>query len=298
MAKDLIRSDIVILGHIAKDIIEVDGVSTPSLGGGVYYGGIAGAHMGLKVTIITRLKKEDFPILDIFRIKGIRYYAYPSEETSGLKNIYSSKNVEFRNYEPLGFAGLFRKEEIPDIKTKYFVIGPIIAGEIDVNLLNHLSERYKEKLCLDIQGFIRIRENKEIIYRELDHRDKIDIISKVKVLKVDQTEAEILTGQKDINKASEELIELGPSEILLTHERGITVNAESQIYFFPWKNKNSIGRTGRGDTAFISYLGSRITKSPDESLKFAAALTSLKMESIGPFSLTLYAVEDLVKKEY
>ncbi|MFX0174952.1 MAG: hypothetical protein ACFE85_01825 [Candidatus Hodarchaeota archaeon] len=298
MAKDLIRSDIVILGHIAKDIIEVDGVSTPSLGGGVYYGGIAGAHMGLKITVITRLKKEDFPILDIFRIKGIRYYAYPSEETSGLKNIYSSKNVEFRNYEPLGFAGLFRKEEIPDIKTKYFVIGPIIAGEIDVNLLNHLSERYKEKLCLDIQGFIRIRENKEIIYRELDHRDKIDIISKVKVLKVDQTEAEILTGQKDINKASEELIELGPSEILLTHERGITVNAESQIYFFPWKNKNSIGRTGRGDTAFISYLGSRITKSPDESLKFAAALTSLKMESIGPFSLTLYAVEDLVKKEY
>jgi len=298
MVSDLIKSDIVILGHIAKDIIEVDGVSTTSLGGGVYYGAIAGCHMGLKVTIITRLKKDDYPILDVFKKKGIRYYAYPSNETSGLKNIYSSKNVEFRTYEPLGFAGLFRREEIPDIETKYFVIGPIIAGEIDVDLLNHISEKYKEKLCLDIQGFIRIREKKEVFYRKLSQRDQIDIISKIKVLKVDQTEAEILTGEKDINKASEELIKLGPSEILITHERGITVNAKNQIYFFPWKNRNSIGRTGRGDTAFISYLGSRITKSPEESLKFAAALTSLKMESIGPFSLTLYEVDDLIKKEY
>jgi len=298
MVSDLIKSDIVILGHIAKDIIEVDGVSTTSLGGGVYYGAIAGCHMGLKVTIITRLKKDDYPILDVFKKKGIRYYAYPSNETSGLKNIYSSKNVEFRTYEPLGFAGLFKREEIPDIETKYFVIGPIIAGEIDVDLLNQISEKYKEKLCLDIQGFIRIREKKEVFYRKLSQRDQIDIISKIKVLKVDQTEAEILTGEKDINKASEELIKLGPSEILITHERGITVNAKNQIYFFPWKNRNSIGRTGRGDTAFISYLGSRITKSPEESLKFAAALTSLKMESIGPFSLTLYEVDDLIKKEY
>ncbi|MFX1407624.1 MAG: hypothetical protein ACFFC9_16275 [Promethearchaeota archaeon] len=298
MVKDFIKSDIIILGHIAKDIIEVDGISTPSLGGSVYYGGIAGSHMGLKITIITRLKKEDFPILDIFRKKGITCYANPSEETSGLKNIYSSKNVEFRNYEPLGFAGLFRKEDIPDIETKYFVIGPITAGEIDIALLNHLSEKYKEKLCLDIQSFIRIRDKKKVFYRKLNHKDKVEIISKVTVLKVDQTEAEILTGKRDINKASEDLIELGPSEILITHERGITINAKRQIYSFPWKNRNNIGRTGRGDTALISYIGSRITKSPEESLKFAAALTSLKMESIGPFSLTLYEVEDLIKKEY
>ena len=298
MVNDLIQSDIIILGHLAKDLIEVDGVSTPSLGGGVYYGAIAGCHMGLKIIIITRLKKEDFTVLDVFQKKGIRYYAYPSEETSGLKNIYSSKNVEFRTYEPLGFAGLFRKEEIPDIETKYFVVGPILAGEIDIELLNYLTEIYKDKLCLDIQGFIRIREKERVFYRKLNNRDKIDILSKVKILKVDQTEAEILTGKKDINKASEDLIKLGPSEILLTHEKGITINVESQIYFFPWKNKSSIGRTGRGDTALISYIGSRIKKNPEQSLRFAAALTSLKMESIGPFSLTLYEVEDLIKKEY
>ena len=31
-------ADIVILGHVAKDIIEIDGKSHDSLGGAVYYG--------------------------------------------------------------------------------------------------------------------------------------------------------------------------------------------------------------------------------------------------------------------
>ena len=53
-------ADIVILGHFAMDEIEVDGISHPSLGGAVYYGGIAGSHMGLKITIIT-IKYESNP---------------------------------------------------------------------------------------------------------------------------------------------------------------------------------------------------------------------------------------------
>lgn len=290
--------DIIILGHIAKDIIEVDGKSYTSLGGAVYYGGIAGSHMDLKIAIITRLNEADFNVLNIFKKSGVKYYAYPSEQTSGLKNIYSLRNIEHRDYEPLGFAGLFKKQEIPEINTKFFVIGSILAGEIDIKLLNYLYDKYPENLCLDIQGFIRIMEDNRIFYRDLSEKDKQQILSKVKVLKIDQKEAEVLTNQKDINQASEELSKLGPSEVLITHKNGITVNAYDKVLSFPWKNKSSIGRTGRGDTAFISYLGSRLTKDPEESLRFAAALTSLKLEISGPFNLPLYQVESLIKKEY
>ena len=72
-------ADIVILGHVAKDIIEVDGESYTSIGGAVYYGGIAGSHMGLKIIIITRLKEEDYEILTAFKKNGFKYYVYPSE---------------------------------------------------------------------------------------------------------------------------------------------------------------------------------------------------------------------------
>ncbi|MFX0156117.1 MAG: hypothetical protein ACFE9Q_16475 [Candidatus Hodarchaeota archaeon] len=293
-----VESDIIILGHLAKDIIEIDGNSISSLGGAVYYGGIAGSHMGLKITVITRLKEEDFSLLTIFKKYGVNYYAYPSEETSGLKNIYSSKNVEFRSYESLGFAGIFKKEEIPNINTKFFVIGPIVAGEIDLDLLNYVYEKYSEKLCLDIQGFIRVREQSKVIYQDLSKTNKELILTKVNVLKLDQKEAEILTQQKNIYKAAKEIAEFGPREILITHEKGISVFTLNDLFFFPWKNKRSEGRTGRGDTAFISYLGSRLTKNPEQSLKFAAALTSLKLEQPGPFMLPLFQVEELIKKEY
>ena len=292
------ESDIVILGHIAKDIIEVDGVSHKSLGGAVYYGGIAGAHIGFNIAVITRLKKEDFILLNVFEKSGIKYYAYPSIQTSGLKNIYSSENIEHREYEPLGFAGLFKKQEIPEINTKYFVIAPIIAGEVDLGLVDYIYSRYPNKICLDIQGFIRKIEGKKAFYESISMEEKVRILSKVKILKIDQKEAEVLTNQKDINRATRELVELGPEEILVTHQKGITVNASDDIYFFPWKNKTAFGRTGRGDTAFISYLGARLTKTPEEALKFSAALTSLKLELPGPFSLPLDQVEKLIKEAY
>lgn len=291
-------ADIVILGHIAKDIIEIDGKSHDSLGGAVYYGGVAGSHMGLKITVITRLNEVDFDILNVFKKNGISYYAYPSEQTSGLKNIYSSKNMEYRDYEPLGFAGIFRKEEIPEINTKFFVIGPIIAGEVDLELLEYVKSKYPRNLCLDIQGFMRFRKDGRVFYSTLSQKEKKQTISNINVLKLDQTEAEILTNQKTIASAAKNLIQFGAKEILITHERGISIFTLTKSFFFPWKNTSSMGRTGRGDTAFISYLGSRITKDPEQSLKFATALTSLKLEAPGPFNLPLYQVESLIKKEY
>lgn len=292
-------ADIVILGHIAKDIIEVDGTSYSSIGGAVYYGGIAGSHMGLKIAVITKLKEAEYPILDVFRKNGINYYVSPSEETSGLRNIYSSKNMEFRVYKPLGFAGLFKKEEIPDFKSppKFFAIGPIVAGEVDLELLEYIKSRYNN-ICLDMQGFLRYRNNEKVFYSPLSLKEKKKIISDISVLKLDQVEAEVLTGHQNINTAAKELIEFGPNEVLITHEMGISVFSSINSFFFPWKNKSSLGRTGRGDTAFISYLGSRIIKNHEQSLKFAAALTSLKLEAPGPFNLPLYQVEDLIKKEY
>ncbi len=292
-------ADIVILGHLARDIIEIDGTSYTSLGGAVYYGGIAGSHMGLKIIVITRLKQEDFPLLEVFKKNGIRYFANPSKETSGLRNIYSSKNMEFRGYQPLGFAGLFNKEDIPEFKSlpKFFVLGNIVVGEVDLELLEYIKNKFNN-VCLDIQGFIRFRDHGKVFYSTISQKEMKEIISHVDVLKLDQTEAEILTNSQNITQAAKKLAEFGPNEILITHEKGVSVFTSNAKFRFPWKNFKSVGRTGRGDTAFISYLGSRLKKKPEESLKFAAALTSLKLESPGPFNLPLNQVERLIKEKY
>jgi len=292
--------DIAILGHIAKDIIEIDGVSKPSVGGGIYYGGITGSRINLKMAVITRLREGDFPILDVLRKEGILIFAHPANETSGIHNIYSSQNMEFRSYKPLGFAGPFLQSEIPEINPRYFVIGSILAGEVNIELLKFLSKRFKHKLCLDIQGFIRIRENNEIFYRKMEASLQSEILSLVDILKVDQTELHVLTDETNLMDGAFKLTNKHKNlkEILITHENGISLVIKDRYYICPWRNKSSIGRTGRGDTAFISYLGARISHDSRTALKFSAALTSIKMESQGPFSLSIKDVESFIEKEY
>ncbi len=292
--------DIAILGHIAKDIIEIDGISKLSAGGGVFYGGITGSRMNLRMAIITRLREDDFPILDVLRKEGIIVFAYPSNETSGIHNIYSSQNMEFRSYKPLGFAGPFLQSEIPELNPKYFVIGSILAGEVNIELLKFLSKRFKHKLCLDIQGFIRMRENDKILYRKMDESLQSEILSFADILKVDQTELNFLTDEANLMNGALKLAKKHDNlkEILVTHEKGISLLIKDKYYISPWKNKSSIGRTGRGDTAFISYLGARISHDSKTALKFSAALTSIKMEFEGPFNLSINDVEKFIEKEY
>jgi sugar/nucleoside kinase (ribokinase family) len=64
-------------------------------------------------------------------------------------------------------------------------------------------------------------------------------------------------------------------------------------YYEKFSNNSIVGRTGRGDTTFSAYLSWRLNHDPRESLKFAAALVSIKMETPGPFKGTL---EDVAKR--
>jgi sugar/nucleoside kinase (ribokinase family) len=63
----------------------------------------------------------------------------------------------------------------------------------------------------------------------------------------------------------------------------------------PFNPNNLSGRTGRGDTCFISYVAWRLTHGIEESLRYAAALTSLKMEKPSPFLGTQEEVLERMK---
>jgi sugar/nucleoside kinase (ribokinase family) len=50
---------------------------------------------------------------------------------------------------------------------------------------------------------------------------------------------------------------------------------------------------GRGDTVMGSYLARRLDHSIEDSLRFAVALTSIKLESWGPFNSS---VDDVIAR--
>jgi len=279
--------DIAMIGHIAKDRIVYQGHVETATGGAVYYGGMALRQLGLRVAVITRLHPQDWHLLDEMSEAGIAVYATPAPETSGIENIYYTPDMDRRDCRPLGFAGSFRAEEIPPLDTRLWLIGPIIAGEVDLPLLRALATR--GPVAIDVQGFVRVRENDNLVFRPWP--DMEEGLQYVTYLKVDRAEAEMLTGHTELWKAARRLAEYGPREIVLTQSSGVTVLAGGQFHRAPFTPRSLAGRTGRGDTCFATYLGKRLTLDAEEATRWAAAVTTLKQEEPGPWRGNLEDVE-------
>lgn len=277
--------DVAILGHFAVDRLVERGRVRTSSGGAVYYGGLALARLGFQVAVITKLAERDFPRLWELKAEGIEVFAAAAPQTSGMENIYD-ETLDHRVCKPLGFAGPFRPEEVPELEARALLIGPILAGEVDLPLLEELSGRFHRqgaKVALDLQGFIRFPsdDGDEVAFRPWP--EMAQGLKLIDLLKGDDAEASFLTGERDLRKAAAHLAMIGPAEVLLTHARGALVCTDGEFYEAPFQPRVLRGRTGRGDTCFASYVGFRLERPPDEALQLAAAVTSLKLEHPGPF---------------
>ncbi len=279
--------DIMMIGHFAQDRLVVDGKGEIASGGAVYYGGVALQRIGIRVAVVTRLHPDDFPRLDELKREGVEVFATAAEETSGIENIYDSADMERRICKPLGFAGPFRQEDIPDLSAQVYLISPIIAGEVDLPLLQWLATR--GPVGMDVQGFVRVRDDGNLVFRQWP--DMVEGLAHVTYLKVDRAEAELFTGKTDLHAAARQLSTYGPREIVATQSSGVTVYVDGQIYEAPFTSRFLKGRTGRGDTCFSTYVGKRLTASVEDACRFAAAITTLKQEQPGPWRGTLQDVD-------
>jgi len=275
--------DVVLLGHFAVDRLVEGGEARIASGGAVYYGGLALARLGFRVAVITKLAREDFPRLEELRAAGIDVFAAPAPQTSGIENIYT-QDLDRRTCRPLGFAGPFAPEEVPELEARTLLIGSIIAGEVEPPLLEELADRARQRgvrLALDLQGFIRAIEGDRLVFRKPSWLEWG--LQLVDLLKADDAEAEFVTGERGLHQAARLLAAYGPQEVVLTHARGVLVHAAGHSYEFPFQPREVRGRTGRGDTCFASYVGFRLEKDPEEAARLAALVTSRKLEVTGPF---------------
>lgn len=289
--------DLLLVGHLARDYNVVDGVGQVATGGGVYYGSVALRRLGLRVAVVTRLHPDDFAALDELRNEGVQVYATAAPETSGIANYYRSDDMDRRVCKPLGFAGPITPEEIPDLAARIYAIVPIIAGEVDRAVLEALAQR--GPVALDVQGFVRMRDDSgpepALVFRPWAEMARG--LSLVTYLKVDRAEAELLTGETDLRAAARALEGYGPREIVLTQSSGVTVLAGGVFHEAPFRPRSLAGRTGRGDTCFSSYLGTRLSAPPVEAARVAAAVTTLKQEQPGPWRGSRADVQRLLDAE-
>ena len=132
-----------------------------------------------------------------------------------------------------------------------------------------------------------------------DWADKLEYLPMLDFLKTDAAEAEILTGLTDREEAARVLHGWGVKEVVISHNSEILAYDGVTMKTCPIRSRNLSGRTGRGDTVFGSYLAMRMLgNSLEESLLYATACCSLKMEPPGAFRGTRADVEDYIRQFY
>ena len=174
-------------------------------------------------------------------------------------------------------------------------INSSVRGEVGLDVIKGLKAR-NVTVAADMQGFVRVLRGNELKYEPWPEMQAT--LACIDILKSDAVEAEFLTGEKDIFKAAQIYASMGPKEIVLTHKDGLLIYADGKFHEFGFFPQNLDGRSGRGDTCIGAYVAMRITKDPVEAGMWAAAVTSLKMEKLGPFDRPITAVQDLLHVRY
>ena len=128
----------------------------------------------------------------------------------------------------------------------------------------------------------------ENIYGEnpVDWTDKREALQYIHFLKVNEHDMEVLTGLSDPHEAARKLHEWGVKEVLVTlGSMGSLIYDGTDFYRIPaYKPRQVVDATGCGDTYTIGYLYQRVSgASIEEAGRFAAAMSTLKIEKSGPF---------------
>ena len=278
------------------EIIPFGGEPHIAPGSAVLCGAMVAARVGKKVAAVVKMAEKDEHILQAMKDVGVDTYLIPSEETTYSRVLHESENMDERTLTLVKSAGLISIADVPQLETTCVHLAGISDTEFDMDLMKGLKAR-GYSLSTDMQSFVRhVTPNRVIEYSDV--ADKKEIAAMMDKLKLDIVEARLVTGTDDLEKAAIIIESWGCSEIMITQSEGVLARVNGKTYYEKFSNNNVTGRTGRGDTTFAAYLSHRLDHGVSESLKFAAALVSIKMEKPGPFSGTLEEVNKRLKEKH
>lgn len=293
---DALQCDMAFIGHYTKDTIVYPDRETVQDGGAYRFGAHVAVAMGLRAAVVTRLAREDRRALaDLERI-GVQLVVHEDTRSTGLRLVYHGDNPDSRTVELTGQAAPFTVDDVAGVQARAYHVGASVRGEVPYEVVRALAAR-GAFLSLDAQGYVRVRQGGAL---RLDPwPEAAAILPWLTLFKLDAAEAGVMTGERDVYAAIGRIAGLGPCEVLLTHRGGVLVWAGGRTYEAPFVARSLAGRTGRGDTCTGAYVARRLLgASPQEACTWAAALTSLKMETPGPFCRPIAEVEALIRERY
>lgn len=276
-------NDICCIGHITLDKIITPKQTIYMPGGTSYYfsHGICNLKDHQNYQLVTALADSEMSAVEELRHKGINVKVLPSRHTVYFENSYE-ENQNNRKQRVLAKADPFTIESLAGVEARFFHLGSLLSDDFSLDVIRYLSQ--KGTLSVDAQGYLReVRGDK--VY-PVDWQEKHEALKYIDILKVNEHEAEVLTGEKDYKKAAALLAEWGVKEVMLTlGSEGSIICAEGKFHKIPaYPPKEVTDATGCGDTYMLGYLYMRNKgASYSEAGCFAAAMSTIKLEKSGPF---------------
>jgi sugar/nucleoside kinase (ribokinase family) len=253
-------------------------------GGTSFYFSNAIRNLDVNYLLVTSLAAKEMQFVSDLRNKGINVNVVPSRNTVYFENKYS-ENLDIRTQRVSQQADSFSVEQLHNIDAAIYHLGPLLAEDIPVDVIKLLSG--KGIVSLDAQGYLRTVKNEEVL--PVDWPAKKEALQYVDILKANEYEMEVLTGEKDITKSAKIVSDWGVKEIVITlGSMGSVIYKDNTLYSVPpYIPGNYADTTGCGDTYMAGYLYKRNRgASIQEAGEFASAMAGLKVNSSGPFTGT------------
>lgn len=279
------------VGHITLDKIVTPRNTVHMPGGTSYYFSHAIRRFSdIDFTLVTALAESEMSVVDELRSLQVNVDVMPSTHSVYFENIYG-ENQDNRKQRVLAKADPFSMDFLQHINARIFHLGSLLADDFSTEVIRFLAE--KGQVSVDSQGYLREVRDKKVY--AVDWPEKKEALKHIHYLKANEHEMEVLTGHSDVKKAAKQLHQWGVREVLITlGSMGSVIYDGNAFTLIPaYKPSEVVDATGCGDTYMTGYLYCRAKdKTIEESGRFAAAMSTLKIEASGPFKGTKADVLD------
>ncbi len=289
---------ITVVGSVALDTVETPyGKSESELGGAATYFSIS-ASFFTRVNMIGVIG-NDFPeeYIQILKSRNI--------------NLDGLKRVEGKTFR---WSGRYHRDinqrDTLDTQLNVFeTFTPTISKEISQVPYLFLGNIHPS-LQLDVlrQAFPRFTGMDTMnLWIETTPEDLQEVLSRIDILFINDSEAKQLSGEENLKKASREILNLGPDVLVIKKgEHGCLVFFEDEdIFSLPaYLLEDVVDPTGAGDSfagGFMGYIAYRNSIDPEvlkEATVVGTVIASFTCESFGPRRLLSLTGEELKNRCY
>jgi sugar/nucleoside kinase (ribokinase family) len=237
---------ILVAGFLTIDTIQLPMRQVTSVGGPPAYAGLICSRLGNEVLLVTKIG-NDFPDEQVVWLarNGVTLRATDRSLNRPTTRFKISRTGDARNLTLASRCEDLSSGQIPpDTRFNASLVSPL-AGEVSASLLTEISAR-SDFTFLDPQGFVRAfdREGRVSL---APPKDK-SILSKIDAIKMDRTEAEMLTGKSDPRQALGKLASIGLRKAIVTHGADVChVLDGTRIYEIGVPSSPVVDTTGAGD---------------------------------------------------